>query len=417
MQQRLNVGVVGCGRFAQNFVPLFKEHPYVDNVYVCDAIPERAEEYAKEFGVQAMDSFEQMLESDKINCIANFTQRYMHGEIIIRALKAGKHVYTAVPLAITFEEIKQIEEIVRKTRLTFSMGDTAYYRAPTVFCRQKFLAGEFGDFVYGEAQYNHDMRNMLAPFQHSGGDDWKKFAGIPPMFYPTHSTAMILACMPGVYATHVSAQGFEAKLRTDIYGKGDTNFYGNPFSNTAMLLKLSNGGIARISENREIGWRSPETYISKFCGNEGCYEFAVANHFFAHWDPERPDYIKMENVTRPLTPAAIYDRLQEDYDAAIQEIADGAGFELTSPAQPMSRLPKEYEGLKNGHNGTHKFMIDDFCKAAYTGKLSPTNIWVAARYNIPGLFAHESALRGGELIELPDLGEPPADWEVLESDR
>ena len=32
---------------------------------------------------------------------------------------------------------------------------------------------------------------------------------------------------------------------------------------------------------------------------------------------------------------------------------------------------------------------------------------------IPGLVAHESALRGGELLDIPDLGDAPADWERL----
>ena len=90
------------------------------------------------------------------------------------------------------------------------------------------------------------------------------------------------------------------------------------------------------------------------------------------------------------------------------------GFFDTAPIHPVDRLPKEYEGMVNGHNGTHHFLIDDFCRAYYTGKLSPTNIWEVARWNIPGLMAHESALAGGKTMDVIDLGEPPADWEVLD---
>ena len=60
-------------------------------------------------------------------------------------------------------------------------------------------------------------------------------------------------------------------------------------------------------------------------------------------------------------------------------------------------------------------MVDDFCQAYVTGKLSPTNAWQAARYNLPGLVAHQSALRGGETLEVPDLGDPQG--EVLSEDR
>jgi hypothetical protein len=106
--------------------------------------------------------------------------------------------------------------------------------------------------------------------------------------------------------------------------------------------------------------------------------------------------------------------MKTNYDEAIQNIADSGGFTETSPIQPTERLPKEFEGLPNKHNGTHHFLIDDFCRAYETGKLSPTNIWAVARYNIPGLVAHQSALNGGVLMDVPDLGNPPEDWEVLD---
>jgi hypothetical protein len=38
----------------------------------------------------------------------------------------------------------------------------------------------------------------------------------------------------------------------------------------------------------------------------------------------------------------------------------------------------------------------------------PNHVWAAARYALPGIAAHESARRGGERLEVPDLGDPPA---------
>ena len=412
-KDKIKIAVIGCGRFAKNFVPLFKAHPEVERVYVCDLIRERAEDYSARFDVPVIDSFESALKSEEINSVAIFTQRFKHGGMVIEALKAGKHVYSAVPCSLSVDEIKGIESLVRATRLTYSMGETGFYRPAAIFCRKMYKEGRFGDFVYGEAQYNHDIRNMEMSFRSSGGERWKEYAGIPPMFYPTHSTAMILSTMPGVYATAVSAQGYVSKVK-DIYGTEGQNLYSNPFGNTSMLLKLSNGGVARISENRNIGWRAPETYISQFYGTDGCYEFAVAHHFLSHWDSEKKGSVVMQDVSRELFPESVSELLAEDYKRGIQAIADGMGFHETSPVQNTELLPESYRELPNGHNGTHQFLIDDFCRAYATGKLSPTNIWAVARYNIPGLIAHQSALLGGELLPIPDLGDPPADWEVLE---
>ena len=415
MKEKIKIAVIGCGRFAKNFVPLFKLHPEVEKVYICDQNRERAEDYAKQFGVDIIDSFEEALNSDKVNAIAIFTQRFAHGKMAIAALKAGKHVYSAVPCAIDIDEIIEIEKLVRQTRLTYSMGETGFYRAAAIFCREQFEKGAFGQFVYGEAHYNHDMRTMENSFKSSGGEDWKKFAGIPPMYYPTHSTSMVLSAMPGVYAKKVVALGFANSPRSDIYGTDGQNFYNNPFANTSMLLELSNGGIARISENRCVGWRAPETYISQFYGTDGGYEFSVAKHHLATWRKGDPDNrVDMRDVTKHVQPASVYQMICEDYDNAIQKISEGAGFRETAPVHPVDRLPKEYAGIPNGHNGTHHFLIDDFCRACATGKLSPTNIWQVARWNIPGLLAHQSAMAGGKIMDVIDLGDPPADWEVLD---
>ena len=417
MKEKMKIAVIGCGRFSPNFVPLFKAHPVVEKVYVCDLKKDREEDFANRFGVERIESFEATLASDEINAVAIFTQRFAHGKMVIEALKAGKHVYSAVPCAIDIDEIREIEALVRKTRLTYSMGETGFYRAPAIYCRKEFEKGTFGKFVYGEAQYNHDIRNMEESFKSSGGENWKQFAGIPPMFYPTHSTSMILSAMPGVYATRVSAFGYAESPRTDIYGTDGQNRYNNPFSCTTMLLLLSNGGVARISENRCIGWMSPETYISQFYGTDGGYEFSVAHHHKTHWDPDRPGKVIMKDVTEALQPESVIKLIKENYDEAVQGIADTMGFRETSPVQPTARLPKEFDGIPNGHNGTHHFLIDDFCRAHATGKLSPTNIWAVARYNIPGLVAHQSALAGGSVMDVPDLGNPPEDWEVLDWEK
>ncbi len=413
-KEKLKIVIVGCGRFSQFFVPLFKAHPVVEKVYVCDLKKDREEDFATRFGVERCESFEYALKSEDINAVAIFTQRFKHGQMVIDALKAGKNVYSSVPCAVSFEEIKEIARLVRETGLTYSMGETGFYRAPAIYCREEFKKGTFGRFVYAEAQYNHDIRNMENSFRSSGGDDWKRFAGIPPFFYPTHSTSMVLSAMPGVYAKKVVALGFAGSPRTDIYGTDGQNNYDNPFACESMLMELSNGGIVRISENRCVGWMSPETYITQFYGTDGGYEFSVAHHHQSVWDPERYGKVIMKDVSEKLQPESIYNLMKTDYGKAIQNIADSGGFDETSPIQPTERLPKEFEGLPNRHNGTHHFLVDDFCRAYETGKLSPTNIWAVARYNLPGLTAHKSALSGGAVMEVPDFGDPPAKWEVLD---
>ena len=412
MDRKIRIGFVGCGGFCRNFVPLFQAHPAVEYVAVCDLIPERAKEYDNLFHVDRIfDSFEQMLASDDINTIAIFTQRHLHGPMAIAALKAGKNVYSAVPMASTVDEIRQIVELVGKTRLTYSMGETGHYRPCSIFCRQKMQSGEMGDLVYAEAQYNHDMIHFYEPFKRSGGENWRQVAGIPPMLYPTHSTAMVLSSA-GTYVKRVTSFGFEERQDRDIFGRDGVNLWNNPYSNTSALLQLANGAIARISENRRIGWYSPMSYISCFHGTKGSYECSMAQHTYVRLPSEKATF---EDVSELLNPRELTSH-RHDPDFG-ERFVNGAWSNDRAPIQNISRLPKELIPLHSGHQGTHQFMVDDFCRAFVTGKLSPTNAWRAAQYNLPGLIAHQSALNNGEPMDVPYLGEPPADWEVLPSDE
>lgn len=411
-KEKIRIGFAGCGQFCQKFVPLFRDHPAVEYVAVCDKFPERSRDFKERFNADRIfDSFDEMVASDEINAVAIFTQRDLHGEMAIAALKAGKHVYSAVPMSLKIEDIVEIARLVKETGLTYSMGETGIYRPAAIFCRQKYATGEMGEMVYAESQYNHDMKRLYGVFQYTEGDQWRKMAGLPPMFYPTHSTSMILSATKA-YAVKVAAFGYEDKMDKDIFGKG-MNYWDNPFSNTSMLLKLSNGGIARVSENRRFGWHVPETYITSFNGTKGSYECSLMQH--SYLTMKEDGTVDYTDVSDLLNPSELTEH-KNDSDF-LQNAVNGYWSGGEAPIQIIKRLPKEFEKHETGHAGTHKFMVDDFCQAYVTGKLSPTNVWQAARYNIPGLTAHQSALAGGVTMDVLDLGEPPAEYEVLSADR
>jgi predicted dehydrogenase len=404
---KIRLGIVGCGSFVQHFIPLFQAHPTVEWVAVTDLLKDRQHQTAQRHKIsREYDSFEDMLQDREINAIAIFTQRHLHGPLAIAALKAGKNVYSAVPMGIAVEEIQQIVELVKETGLNYSMGETGYYRPCSIFCRQKMQSGEMGDFVYGEAQYHHDMRHFYKSFQRSGGPEWKQVAGLPPTYYPTHSTAMLLSSV-GSHAVRVTGYGYRDHHEDNIFGCGK-NLWDNPFSNTTMVLQLANGGIGRLNENRRIAWYGPMSYISSIYGSKGSYEFSLGQHSFV----TLPDMAAVhENVSPLLNPPAVEAaRNEPDFMNNLVNMK----WNTEAPIQKMDRIPPELLPFPNGHDGTHKYMVDDFCKAAYTGKLSPTNAWVAARYNIPGLMAYQSALRDGETLKVIDCGDAPPQWPLID---
>ena len=404
----IKIGVCGTGAFAQNFIRLFQAHPLVDEIALADLIPERVEASAREFGVtRTYGSLEELCESD-IDAIALLTQRQLHGPQAVQALKAGKHVYSAVPIGQTVEEVRAIVEAVEETNLIYMMGETSYYFPCALYCRERFKKGDFGQAVYGEAQYFHDMSHFYGPFQHSGGKEWKQVAGLPPMHYPTHSMGMIVS-VTGAHATSVSCLGFKDSHEDGIFQVG-ANLWDNVFSNEVALMEMSDGSSARISEFRRIGCIGNKSWVlMSLYGTLGSYE---ENTISQSWATNNPQ--DLTDLSELLTCGKLpVDPSRPDEDsAALEEFYLGV-----TKLHSIKRLPGEYAGLPNGHQGAHQFLADDFVKALATRTLPPNHVWAAARYCIPGLVAHQSAVRSGQRLAIPDLGNPPDHWEMLDPER
>ena len=165
-----SLGVVGAGQFGSQFAHLFNLHPGTSAVYVADELPERAAEAVARYGLAGVKgSFEELLASD-VDAVAIFTQRWTHGPLVERALRAGKHVYSAVPMAVSEEEIAAIIQAVRDTGLVYMMGETSYYNPATVYARKQLADGKFGRIFYAEGDYVHDMDlGFYEAYQYSGG--------------------------------------------------------------------------------------------------------------------------------------------------------------------------------------------------------------------------------------------------------
>ena len=398
MSKKFTVAVIGCGKFAHHFVNLFKMHPLTKKVYVCDLIREKAEEFKEEFDVDIIDTFEEALASSEVDAILNFTERHIHGDIVIRALKAGKHVYSAVPMASRVEECGEIVRLVEETGLIYFMAETCYYYPCAMFCREQYRKGTFGNFCYGESQYYHNINNI--------GYGKSPERGMPPLLYPTHSTAMILSALD-TYATEVACFGYKDEEGDPAF-VAENNEWGNEFSSQYVMMRLANGGVARVNEARSFGWCKPSSYITGFYGTKAGYEFSNAQHILVEKDfTTTEERVTLTDVSDYVNPKDMVENKHlEDFK---EKVANG-NWQWTSPsavqADEVSRLPKELSGMVSGHMYSHQLLVDDFLRALEAGKQPIINAWRAARYTVPGLVAIESAKAGGKVLPVPDFGEP-----------
>jgi len=389
--KKLKVAIIGGGQFSSSFIHLFQAHPFVEEVALVELNPERRASIAAKFSIkQTFASLAELWESD-FNAVAIFTPRWTHAQIALEAIQNGRHVYTAVPMGITQEEISQLVEASSKTKLTYFMAETSFYYPAVVFSRRKFAEGQMGKFVYGEGEYLHDMSHGFSDaYAANGGDDWKSTASFPPMLYSTHSVSTILS-VTGAQATSVTCIGLKDTAGDGIFDS-NVSMWKNDQSNQIALFETSDGGVMRIAELRRVGTAPLESTVRmSIFGTEGSFEQQVG---YASWATKNSfDIITDEigtfsDVENPYS-------LKPDYIPP--NLWDG-GF---ARVHDRSQLPKEFVGLSNGHGGSHQFMVDDFVMDAVGERKAPMNVIDAARFTIPGVLAHQSAQIAGQKLQIP----------------
>ena len=389
--KKLRVAIIGGGQFSSSFIHLFQAHPCVEEVALVELNPERRTSIAAKFSIkQTFASLSELWNSD-FNAVAIFTPRWTHAQIALEAIQNARHVYTAVPMGITQEEISQLVEASSKTKLTYFMAETSFYYPAVVFSRRKFAEGQMGKFVYGEGEYLHDMSHGFSDaYAANGGDDWKSTASFPPMLYSTHSVSTILS-VTGAQATSVTCIGLKDTAGDGIFDS-NVSMWKNDQSNQIALFETSDGGVMRIAELRRVGTAPLESTVRmSIFGTEGSFEQQVG---YASWATKNSfDIITDEigtfsDVENPYS-------LKPDY---IPPNLWNGGF---ARVHDRSQLPKEFVGLSNGHGGSHQFMVDDFVMDAVGERKAPMNVIDAARFTIPGVLAHQSAQIAGQKLQIP----------------
>jgi len=389
--KKLRLAVIGGGQFSSSFIHLFQAHPFVEEVALVELNPERRASIAAKFSLkQTFASLSELWSSD-FNAVAIFTPRWTHAQIALEAIQNGRHVYTAVPMGITQEEISQLVDASSKTKLTYFMAETSFYYPAVVFSRKKFAEGQIGKFVYGEGEYLHDMSHGFSDaYAANGGDDWKSTASFPPMLYSTHSVSTILS-VTGAQATSVTCIGLKDTADDGIFDK-NVSMWKNEQSNQIALFETSDGGIMRIAELRRVGTAPLESTVRmSIFGTEGSFEQQVG---YASWATKNSFDIVTDEIGTFSDVENPYS-LKPDY--VPPNLWDG-GF---ARVHDRSQLPKEFVGLSNGHGGSHQFMVDDFVMDAVGERKAPMNVIDAARFTIPGVLAHQSAQMAGQKLQIP----------------
>jgi hypothetical protein len=87
---------------------------------------------------------------------------------------------------------------------------------------------------------------------------------------------------------------------------------------------------------------------------------------------------------------------------------DRNGWNSIDLSDVRAPLPPALASDLGGHGGSHAYLVHEYVSACLDRRLPRANVWQAVRYLAPGIVAHQSALRDGERLAIPDWGDPPA---------
>jgi len=108
----VNLGVLGAGLFANAMLlPAIKKAGDIELVGVASSGGLHAQHSGKKFGfMYATSSDDEIINDPNINTIAILTRHDSHADLVVKALKAGKHVFVEKPLAINNKQLSTISK-------------------------------------------------------------------------------------------------------------------------------------------------------------------------------------------------------------------------------------------------------------------------------------------------------------------
>jgi predicted dehydrogenase len=341
--RKIKVGIAGYGLCQFGATWFYQNHPNVDVVAATDLDPARCAELATAVGAKkTYPSCEEMIKDKEIEAIYIATDAPSHAKLAIMALNHGKHVASAVPAVFGFkalEEAQELFEAVKRSGKVYMMNETSAFHADCYGYRVRSNAGVLGKIMYSEGEYYHD-------FGPSGLGSYNPKNG------KIDAYGWRRGLVPMWYPTHATAYHVSATggRLTEVSALGikglyeqfqpQNNPHNNAFGTEIGLFKTSQGGIARIAQS----WDMKDAH-----GEQGRVYAEVTRNNNINW--QRP----------PLPPGA------------------------------------------NGphHGASHGYLTNDFIESILLNRKPYVDISEALNMTLAGVVAHQSALKGGEWMKIP----------------
>jgi predicted dehydrogenase len=367
---QVNIAIIGLG-FGAEFIPIYQRHPQANMYAICQRNAEKLNEIGDKYGVaKRFTDFEAVLRDPDVSAVHINTPIPNHGEQAIAALEAGKHVACTVPMATSLKECEEIVRLSKTNGLKYMMMETVVYSREFLFMKELFDKGELGKVQFLKASHQQDM------------DGWPGYwPGLPPMHYATHCVGPVLGLTRGE-AEYVSCFP-SGTIREEMH-----ECYNSPFAVESCHIRFRGNDLSALVYRSlfDVARQYRESF--EVYGSLKSVEWPLIEgeplvvHTAKKPEPEIPEKVECPDFAHLLP-------------AEIAPFTTGGVYGGDSGEEHLSYT----QG--GGHGGSHPHLAHQFVNMIMTGKDAYPNAVESANITCTGILAHESALKGGEIMKLP----------------
>lgn len=268
-ERRLRIGVVGCGTISQTYFPNIVEHyKNLELVACADLIEERVMLAHEKYNIPRVCTAEEMVQMDDIDLIVNLTTPDVHYYINKLAIEAGKHVYCEKPLAIEFEDAKEIVELAKKHGVRAVAAPDTFMGGGIQTVREMIdndMIGRVVGFTANMTASGHEIWHPNAKFYYQ--------YGASPMFDmgPYYITALINFLGPIKRVSCFATVGREErKILGEMFKPEVPTHY-------TAIVEFANGATGTMMMSLEV-WDTDLPYMELF-GTTGSISATDPNMF------------------------------------------------------------------------------------------------------------------------------------------
>ena len=383
----IDVAVVGLG-FGSDFVPIYQAHPGVGRIAIVDPDAARCAEVGDRYGIEhRFTDLDDLLAGEGWDAVHVLSPVRFHADHVIAVLESGRHCACAVPMATELADLERIIAAARTTGRRYMMMETAVFAREFFYARDLLQRGELGDLTFFRGAHVQDLDRFPEYWQ-----------GYPPMKYLTHALSPALA-LAGARVRDVRCLGA---------GPAPVNSFDNPFGLETGLFTLDPSGrpvrLIRSDSPEVATGLIAEITVGFFSMARSFYEgFSVYGTLGSvEWPQLESDAPVTFRYAEP-GPGERHRRVDvgriEPPDRPDLLPAELASFVRAGVYHPPGGLP----GVELGshHGGSHPHLVHEFVDAILGDRPPLVDELTAADWTAPGICAHESALRGGDVVAVP----------------